>query len=73
MSKIISRDKKYLFNNTEVKLTGRFATKIRIKQRQEVQIPIYEVQPVDEFEGTWKKWAMSEELLEISDMLPESE
>jgi hypothetical protein len=55
----------YLFNNVEVKLTGRYTTKTRIRSRQEVQVVVYEVEPVDEFNGTWKKWANEEELLEI--------
>lgn len=64
----ITKDKTYLFNNVEVKLTGRCTATTRIKQRQEVKVTIYEVQPVDEFNGSWKKWAKADELLEIQNM-----
>ena len=68
MNQKISRNKTYLFNNVEVRLTGRFTRKVRTRQKQEVHIPVYEVQPVDEFNGIWKKWATAEELLEILKM-----
>lgn len=68
MSDKITKDKTYLFNNVEVKLTGRCTFTTRMKRTQEVKVMIYEVQPVDEFEGSWKKWAKTDELLEIQNM-----
>lgn len=68
-----SLNQTYLFNNVEVKLTGRYTSKIRTRNRQDVQIIVYEVQPVDEFNGDWKKWAAEDELLEIQNMENDSE
>lgn len=61
----LTLSKTYLFNNVEVKLTGRFTRKTKARGGATRDVLIYEVQPVDEFDGTWKKWANEEELLEI--------
>jgi len=63
-----SRNKTYLYNNVEVKLTGRYTTKKRTRQRQEIDVYVFEVEPVDTFDGAWKKWANDEDLLDINTM-----
>lgn len=64
----VSTKKTYLYNNIEVKLTGRFTRKIKTRGVAQVDILLYEVQPADSFNGEWKKWAAANELLEIYDM-----
>ena len=63
--------KTYVFNGTEVVLTGRTAhrkiearTTRRVAPRVDV---VHEVEPADRELGSWKKWVRIEELYEIKD------
>ena len=56
-----SKSKTYVLNGTEVKLTGRVAEKQLRKGKDE----LYEVQPADFENGSWKKWVRLIELYEI--------
>lgn len=52
----------YVFDNVEVKPTGRFATKtIKLATKQVTDILI-EIQPVDNTSIQWKKWVKINEL-----------
>ena len=53
--------KTYVYNGTEVKMTGRTAEK---ELRRGVDT-LYEVKPADMECGTWKKWVRIGELYEI--------
>jgi len=55
--------KTYVYNNTEVVLTGRTASKKLLKT---VDV-LYEVKPIDGEQGSWKKWIRFTELYEIED------
>ena len=62
--------KTYVFQNTEVKLTGRTANKElkptrRTKPGEQNVATLFEITPVDPMNGTWKKWVRMEELFEI--------
>lgn len=53
----------YVYNGTEVKLTGRKAfRKLRTKTTY-----IYEITPLTNEDGSWKKWVQLTELYEITD------
>lgn len=64
-------DKKYVHNDTEVKLTGRIAEKSipAIGRKKEEKPPrithLYEITPVDPETGSWKKWVRMVDLYEI--------
>lgn len=65
----MDRQKTYLLANAEVKLTGRCAKKEKTKSSGTTVTEIYyEVEPVDESVGSWKKWTTSSELIEITTM-----
>lgn len=52
----------YVYENTEVKLTGRKASKtLRSNKVDE----LFEITPVDTLIGTWKKWVRMAELFEV--------
>ncbi len=54
----------YVLNDVEVKLTGRKASKPGAGgKRQE----LVEVTPIDEDQGTWKKWVPRQTLFEIEE------
>jgi hypothetical protein len=62
--------KTYVFQNTEIKLTGRTADKElkatrRTKPGTANVATLYEITPVDPLNGSWKKWVRIEELFEI--------
>lgn len=53
----------YVFNEVEVKKTGRSATKPIPGGKQNV---VFEITPVDQdAEGSWKKWVMQAQLFTI--------
>jgi hypothetical protein len=52
----------YVLNDTEVKLTGRKATRNAPGGKQQ---ELVEVTPADEDNGTWKKWVPKSSLFEI--------
>lgn len=61
----------YVWNGSEVRMTGRQAKKetnikaVRSgKSRQSIDI-LYEIEPADKEDGSWKKWVRKEELFEI--------
>lgn len=54
--------KTYVLNDTEVKLTGRTATR---PQPGGKTLELVEVTPSDEDNGTWKKWVPRATLFEI--------
>jgi hypothetical protein len=57
-----SEDKTYVYDGAEVKLTGRKAKKPNMAG---TQFELVEVTPVDEDNGTWKKWVPRQGLFEI--------
>ena len=52
----------YVLHDTEVKLTGRKASKKGLGAKT---VELIEVTPVDENNGTWKKWVPMGTLFEI--------
>lgn len=63
----------YVWNGSEVQLTGRTARKEgkapsgrtgRARQRIDI---LYEIEPTDKEDGSWKKWVRMNELYEIVD------
>lgn len=56
----------YVLGEIEVKKTGRTASR-QVGKHTHV---LAEVTPVDEFDGTWKKWVAPESLFEIQEELP---
>lgn len=65
---IVDFDKKYVHNDTEVKLTGRIAEKSipAVGRKKEPRIThLYEITPVDPEVGSWKKWVRLIDLYEI--------
>lgn len=62
-------DKTYVFQNVEVKLTGRTADRELKPTRRSTEptvATLYEITPVDqENSGSWKKWVRISELFEI--------
>jgi len=61
----------YIYDNTEVVMTGRTAVKAVAKtKRRSGRSPVstdrlYEVKPADPENGTWKKWVRQRDLYEI--------
>ena len=55
-------EKTYLYDNAEVKLTGRTATR---KLRNDKTDERVEITPVDALDGSWKKWVRRAELYDI--------
>ena len=68
--------KQYLHENIEVKLTGRCATRQRKRpagipgppETRKGSVSLYEITPVDETCGSWKKWVALSELYIINDV-----
>jgi hypothetical protein len=59
-----TEQKNYVYENTEVKLTGRKASKeLRSSKIDE----LFEITPVDTIVGTWKKWVRMAELFEVQE------
>lgn len=55
--------KTYVFENTEVKLTGRVA---RNTLRSGKIDEVCEITPVETIVGTWKKWVRLDQLFEVA-------
>jgi len=53
-----------VYENTEVKLTGRVASRPMSSGKTDV---LNEIAPVDETGGKWKRWVRLSELFEIQD------
>lgn len=63
-------DKKYVFNGTEVVLTGRTAKRevTAVGRRSAGRTDtLHEIKPADPEEGSWKKWVRLNELYEIDE------
>ncbi len=56
-------DETFVFNEVEVRKTGRFATKELLGGKT---LTLFEVTPVHTWDGTWKKWANHNALLVIN-------
>ena len=52
----------YVYENNEVRLTGRKASKTLRSDKVDVLV---EITPVDTIVGTWKKWVRMAELFEV--------
>lgn len=62
-------DKKYVFNGTEVILTGRTAKRevSAAGKRSTARVDtLNEIKPADPEEGSWRKWVRLNELYEIT-------
>ena len=63
----------FVWNDTEVKKTGRVAKKeqrkstVRSNRRPSRIDVLYEITPANEDDGTWKKWIRHEDLYAIVD------
>lgn len=55
---------KYVWNNVEVRLTGRIATRM-LRNKREVKL--YEVEPADPEQGSFKNWVQITELYKIEE------
>jgi len=61
-------DKTYVYNETEVKMTGRTAKKeleARGRRTTAKVYTLYEVTPADNENGSWKNWVKITDLFEI--------
>ena len=58
---MVDFNKNYVFEGTEVKLTGRTAKKEGIQK----ELLLYEVTPIDETDGGWKRWVRLTDLYSI--------
>lgn len=56
--------KSYVYQDTEVKLTGRKASKPAVTPGGK-SVTLIEITPLDEDNGTWKKWVPMSVLFEI--------
>lgn len=56
----------FVFENVEVRKTGRTATKPAIGPGKG-NLVLVEVTPVSEFDGTWKRWVIPTSLFNIVD------
>lgn len=68
----MTEQKTYVFQDTEVKLTGRTADKeLKSTRRGSTKdtgptiATLHEITPVDALNGSWKKWVRMLELFEI--------
>jgi hypothetical protein len=56
----------YIYNNTEVKCTGRVAVKTKVERkdgkRVNSELKLYEVTPADPEQGSWVNWVALEDL-----------
>lgn len=57
---------KYIFNDIEVKKTGRVATRTTTKRTKEHRESKVEITPTNISEGSWKKWVEINELFTIT-------
>lgn len=56
-------EKTYVYDATEVRATGRSATRELRSGRKDI---LLEVTPVNEISGTWKKWISESDLFAIT-------
>lgn len=56
-------EKTYVLGEIEVKKTGRKAEKVLPGSKQKMFVE--EIQPVNDYDGTWKKWVNPSALFEI--------
>jgi hypothetical protein len=54
----------FVFNESEVRKTGRIATKPMLGNKV---LTLVEITPINEFDGTWKKFVSESALLTIID------
>jgi len=59
--------KTFVHNDAEIKLTGRVA---RRKGPGGKEMELVEITPIDEDNGTWKKWVPQSSLFEIQEINP---
>ncbi len=57
-------DKAYVFNGTEVVMTGKVAKKTTPRGKENL---LYEIKPRKSENGTWTKWVRMSDLFEIVD------
>jgi hypothetical protein len=60
----MTEDKSYVYENTEVIMTGRSATK---ELRSGKIDTLYEITPKHSTSGQWKKWVNFSDLFEVSE------
>jgi peptidyl-tRNA hydrolase len=58
----MSEEQTYVYDNLEVRKTGRTAKKVLRSNKVD---ELFEITPVDEKVGTWKKWVRDAELFEV--------
>lgn len=58
----LSPEARYVFEQTEVKWTGRLSRTVRTGAKMPM---MYEITPVDHIVGSWKKWVRASDLYEI--------
>lgn len=58
----------YVYDGSEVKKTGRTAKKEGVTK----EMLLYEITPVDEMQGGWKRWVRLQDLYSILPSLDES-
>lgn len=67
---MLDLNKNYVYDGTEIKLTGRKAQRKRTRSRTartDAIDEIFEIKPADEELGSWKKWVREIELYEVID------
>lgn len=57
-------DKTFIFQDIEVKMTGRMAKREQAKSGDSKSVMV-EITPVNENDGTWKKWVFTSTLFRI--------
>jgi hypothetical protein len=60
----VSEEKSYVYDNTEVRKTGRKAEKTLTSGKKDIQ---FEVTPKNQVNGVWKKWVRDSDLYEVAD------
>lgn len=63
----MDKNKTYIYDLTEVKWTGRKASKKRERTYGIGLKILYEITPNDPENGTWKKWVEKEDLYKIEE------
>lgn len=59
----MTTEKTYVYDNVEVKKTGRTAEKALRSGKVDYLV---EITPVDSLDGSWKKWVRDTELFEVN-------
>lgn len=63
----MNTSKTYVYNDTEIKLTGRTATRTSTRGQTAT---LYEITPASDHDLTWKKWVELNKLYEIQQSKP---